>query len=63
MYNVGNALDGLFYMFLVAICMAAMLAVVIYILVQVFFGFTPWDVCVKMETDTAKVQCMEAHYE
>jgi hypothetical protein len=36
---------------------------VMYVFWQTFFGLTPWDVCVKMETDTAKAQCMEAHYE
>jgi type IV secretory pathway TrbD component len=61
MYNVGDALDGLFYAFFIAIAAAVVLA--LYVFWQAFFGFTPWDVCVKMETDTAKVQCMEAHYE
>ena len=27
------------------------------------FALTPWDVCDRMETDAAKVQCMEAHFE
>lgn len=61
MYNVGKALEGLFYAFFIAIGAAVILA--IYVFWQTFFALTPWDVCVKMETDEAKVQCMEAHYE
>lgn len=61
MFNVGKALDGLFYAFMIAIAAASVLAA--YVLWQTLFSLTPWDVCVKMETDAAKVQCMEAHYE
>lgn len=61
MFNVGNALTSLFYAFMIALGAAFVLS--LYVLWQTFFGFTPWDVCVKMETDIAKVQCMEAHYE
>ena len=59
--NVGGALDGLFYAIASVTAIAFFLA--IYTLWQAFFGLTPWDVCVKMETDAAKVQCMEAHYD
>lgn len=59
--DLGGAITGLFYAFFVAIAAAVVLA--IYVFWQTFFGVTPWDICVKMETDTAKVQCMEAHYE
>ena len=59
--NVGGAIDGLFYAFMLAVTAAVLLA--IYVLWQTLFSLTPWSVCVKMETDTAKVQCMEAHYE
>ena len=59
--NVGAALDGIFYAFVVAV--VATIVFVLYVIWQTFFGLTPWDVCVKMETDTAKVQCMEAHHE
>lgn len=59
--NVGGAIEWLFYAFAIAVSAAVILA--IYVFFQAFWGFTPWDVCVKMETDTAKVQCMEAHYE
>jgi len=59
--NVGGALEGIFYAFVVAV--VATIVLVLYVIWQTFFGLTPWDVCVKMETDTAKVQCMEAHYE
>ena len=59
--NVGRAIDGLFYSFVLAVGAAIILA--IYVFWQAFFSSDPWDVCVKMETDTAKVQCMEAHYE
>jgi hypothetical protein len=60
-FNVGEALTGLFYAFFIAVGAAVILA--IYVFWQAFFGFTPWEICVKMETDIAKVQCMEAHYE
>jgi hypothetical protein len=59
--NVGAAVEGLFYAFVVAVVATIVLA--LYVIWQTFFGLTPWNVCVKMETDTAKVQCMEAHYE
>lgn len=59
--NVGGAIEGLFYAFVFAVVSALILA--LYVFWQVFFSLTPWDVCVKMETDAAKVQCMEAHYE
>jgi hypothetical protein len=59
--NVGGAIEGIFYAFVVAV--AATIVLVLYVIWQTFFGLTPWDVCVKMETDTAKVQCMEAHYD
>jgi hypothetical protein len=59
--NVGAAVEGLFYAFVVAV--VATIVLVLYVIWQTFFGLTPWDVCVKMETDAAKVQCMEAHYD
>jgi len=59
--NVGGAIEGLVYAFVFAV--VAALILVVYVFWQAFFGFTPWEVCVKMETDQAKVQCMEAHYE
>jgi hypothetical protein len=59
--NVGVAVEGLFYAFVVAV--VATIVLVLYVIWQTFFGLTPWNVCVKMETDAAKVQCMEAHYE
>jgi hypothetical protein len=59
--KVGGAIEGIFYAFVVAV--VATIVLVLYVIWQTFFGLTPWDVCVKMETDTAKVQCMEAHYE
>ena len=61
MYNVGGAINGLFYAFVIAVGSAIVLA--IYVFWQVFFGFTPWEMCGRMETDSAKVQCMEAYYE
>lgn len=61
MFNVGNALTGLFYV--VMIITAAAFFLGIYVLLQAVFSSTPWEVCAKMETDAAKVQCMEAHYE
>ena len=58
--NVGGAIEGLFYAFVIAVTAAVVLAT--YVMWQASFSLTPWDVCVKMETDQAKVQCMEAHY-
>lgn len=58
--NVGGALETLFYAFVAAIGAAVIL--VIYVFWDAFFASTPWNVCSKMETDTAKIQCMEAHY-
>ena len=59
--NVGGAIEGLFYAFVFSVGAAVILA--IYVLWQAFFSLTPWEVCVRMETDAAKVQCMEAHYD
>ena len=59
--NIGGAIEGLFYAFVFAV--SAALILVVYVFWQAFFLLTPWDVCVKMETDAAKVQCMEAHYD
>jgi hypothetical protein len=59
--NVGGAIEGLFYAFLTAVGSAIILA--FYVFWQAVLSSTPWEVCVKMETDQAKVQCMEAHYE
>lgn len=59
--NVGGAINGLFYAF--AIAVGAAITLSIYVFLQAVWGFTPWAVCVKMETDAAKVQCMEAHYD
>ena len=61
MFNVGEALTGLFYILMFALAAAIMLAG--YVLWQAVFSLTPWDTCVKMDTDSAKVQCMEAHYD
>lgn len=61
MFNVGDAISGLFYLIMITTAAAFFLG--LYVLWQTLFALTPWDVCVKMETDAAKVQCMEAHYE
>lgn len=61
MYNIGDAITGLFYAFIIAVGAAVILA--IYVVWSTFFGSTPWDVCSKMETDIAKIQCMEAYDE
>lgn len=61
MYNFGDAIAGLFYAFVIAVGAAVILA--IYVFWHSFFGSTPWDVCSKLETTVAQVQCMEAHYE
>lgn len=59
--NVGGAIEGLFYAFVFAV--VATIVLVLYVIWQTFFGLTSRDVCIKMETDTAKLQCMEAHYD
>lgn len=61
MFNVGEVLTGLFYIIMFAVAAAIMLAG--YVLWQAVFALTPWDTCAKMDTDSAKVQCMEAHYD
>lgn len=61
MYNFGDALTGIFYVFFIAIGAAVILA--LYVLWQTFFSLTPWGICSKMTTDESKIQCMEAHYE
>ena len=58
MMNVGGAIEGLFYAFVIAVGAAVILA--LYVFWQIFFGVDNWENCSKMETDTAKVQCMEA---
>jgi hypothetical protein len=55
-------LSGLFYAFFIAIKAAIILAGYV-VLWQAVFALTPWDTCAKMDTDSAKVQCMEAHYD
>lgn len=59
--NVGVAIEGLFYAFVFAVGAAIILAG--YVLWHTLFATTPWEICVKMENDTAKIQCMEAYYE
>jgi hypothetical protein len=44
--NVGGAIEGLFYAFVVAV--VATIVLVLYVIWQTFFGLTPWGVCVKM---------------
>lgn len=61
MFNVGEALTGLFYIIMFAVAAAILLAG--YVLWQAVFALTPWDTCGKMDTDSAKIQCMEAHYD
>jgi hypothetical protein len=61
MYNIEEAITGLFYAFMITIGAAVILAA--YVLWQALFALTPWDLCAKMNTDSAKVQCMEAHYD
>lgn len=59
--NVGYALEGFFYVFIAAVLSAVFLA--IYVIWTTFFGLTEWEVCSKMETDKAKIQCMEIYNE
>lgn len=59
MYGVGDAIESLFYAFIIAV--TATIVLVIYVIWTTFFGFTEWEVCSKMETDKAKIQCMEIY--
>jgi len=59
--DIGKAIDGLFKGFVFALISTLILA--LYILWVTFFESNPWDVCGKMKTDSAKVQCMETHYD
>lgn len=52
-----GALTGLFWAFVIAVGSAIILA--IYVVWNTFFGFTDWEVCSRMETDKAKIECME----
>lgn len=61
MYGVGDAIEGLFYAFIIAV--TATIVLVIYVVWTTFFGLTEWEVCSKMETDKAKIQCMEIYNE
>lgn len=61
MYNVGAAIEGIFYAFVLAIVAAVLLAA--YVIWQSAFATSPWDICSKMESDQSKIQCMNAHYE
>jgi hypothetical protein len=58
--NVGGAIEGIFYSFMVAV--VATIILVLYVLWQTFFQLTPWEICSNMDTDASKIQCMEAHY-
>ena len=51
------ALTGLFWAFVIAVGSAIILAV--YVVWSAFFGFTDWEICSRMETDKAKIECME----
>ena len=52
-----GALTGLFWAFVIAVGSAIILAV--YVVWSAFFGFTDWEVCSRMKTDKAKIECME----
>ena len=57
MGDIGGALTGLFWAFIIAVGSAVVLA--IYVVWTAFFGFTDWEVCNRMETDQTKIECME----
>lgn len=52
-----SALTGLFWAFVIAVGSALLLS--FYIIWSTLFGVTNWEVCSKMETDQAKIECME----
>ena len=52
-----GALTGLFWAFIIAVGSAILLA--IYVVWSTFFGLTSWEICSKMKTDQAKIECME----
>ena len=52
-----GALTGLFWAFAIALGSAVVLA--IYVVWSAFWGLTDWEVCIRMETDQAKIECME----
>lgn len=58
--NFGNAIEGLFYAFFIAIAAALLLAG--YVFWSALWGTTnpDWTICGQMSTDAAKVECMEA---
>lgn len=60
MYDFGKAIDGLVY-FVIFILITS-LALAGYTIVTTLFDSDPWNICVNLETDASKVQCMEAHY-
>jgi len=59
--NVGGAIEGIFYAFVVAVTAAVLLA--LYTIWQSAFATSPWEICSKIEPDQSKIQCMNAHYE
>lgn len=57
MGDIGGAIDGILWAFAIALGSAVLLA--IYVVWSAFWGFTDWEVCSRMETDQAKIECME----
>ena len=53
----GLIFTGLIGAFVVAIVL------MVYIILQIFLVPTAWEICNKSESDRAKVECMEKHYE
>ena len=61
MYNFGDAIAGLFFLVVGTILVAFFLGV--YVLVTTFFMSSDWDICSKMESDSAIIQCMKVYNE
>lgn len=58
MWNFGSAVEGLFYLFITM----GLLVVVLggYLLWNIFFAQSSWDICSQLSEPTVIVQCMEA---
>jgi hypothetical protein len=55
--SFNKLIDALVVSFMLIAGIAVLLAI------YVFFGLSHWELCSKLSSDTAKVQCMEARYE
>lgn len=61
MYNFGDAIAGLFYLVMGTTVVAFFLGM--YVLVTTIFMSSDWDICSKMGSDSAIIQCMKVYNE